>query len=327
LDTPLSADQDGNELTLADVLEAGEDIYEKHTDMEGLRAVLAEFGKTASPRDIQIIRMRFMEDKTQRETAEALNIAQSYVSRLENKVLRKIRKTAVKIGFMDANIPKPKKGETKTVGYREIDECKLKWLFENTVLNNSEIARIMGCAILTVSKYRKKFENGKMYRAADESAKALYERYLNTLNKEQTRQLQRRIEKRREADRTAPSEVKVYSIAELQKTPQKTPQEDAQSATAPPQPGVYAAEVACASPVTLDKPVNPVPLEQALTAKQEIKQGEQESQFSSEERKPKSMSFTLQGADYDNICDLLEFFVKQLERGKTYCFEVAATEE
>ncbi|MGN1403120.1 MAG: RNA polymerase sporulation sigma factor SigE [Ruminococcus sp.] len=95
IDEPLSADWDGNELLLSDILGTDEDIVckdiETEAEREMLRAAVSELGE----REQEIMEMRFGltggRERTQKEVAEAIGISQSYISRLEKKIIRKLR--------------------------------------------------------------------------------------------------------------------------------------------------------------------------------------------------------------------------------------------
>lgn len=96
IDEPLSADWDGNELLLSDILGTDEDIVckdiETEAEREMLRAAVSELGE----REQEIMEMRFGltggRERTQKEVAEAIGISQSYISRLEKKIIRKLRR-------------------------------------------------------------------------------------------------------------------------------------------------------------------------------------------------------------------------------------------
>ena len=96
LDEPINLDGDGNELLLSDILGTGEDeIFaplEAAADMRALREALREL----SEREREIIGMRFgldgRKELTQKEIAQKLGISQSYISRLEKKILGKLRR-------------------------------------------------------------------------------------------------------------------------------------------------------------------------------------------------------------------------------------------
>jgi len=95
LDEPINTDWDGNELLLSDVLGTDGDTVlralEESVDHELLRAALTRL----SARDREIIAMRFglcgLQPLTQKEVADKLGISQSYISRLEKRILEKLR--------------------------------------------------------------------------------------------------------------------------------------------------------------------------------------------------------------------------------------------
>lgn len=95
IDEPLNIDYDGNELLLSDVLGTEDDIVNKgietEAEREQLRNAVAELGD----REREIMEMRFGlidgKEKTQKEVAELIGISQSYISRLEKKIIKKLR--------------------------------------------------------------------------------------------------------------------------------------------------------------------------------------------------------------------------------------------
>lgn len=94
-DEPLNTDWDGNELLLSDVLGQESDVV-KHIEEEVDRSLLACALAQLSSREKTIMRLRFGldnggEQKTQKEVADLLGISQSYISRLEKRILRKLR--------------------------------------------------------------------------------------------------------------------------------------------------------------------------------------------------------------------------------------------
>jgi len=96
IDEPLNVDWDGNELLLGDVLGSdGEEIH-RELEREEDRQILMCAVEKLSPRDRRIIAARFglfgKEEKTQKEVAEELGISQSYISRLEKKIIAKLKK-------------------------------------------------------------------------------------------------------------------------------------------------------------------------------------------------------------------------------------------
>lgn len=96
LDEPINQDGDGNELLLSDILGTGEDeifaSLEADADMGALRHALTEL----NDRERQLIGMRFglngRKELTQKEIAQLLGISQSYISRLEKRILGKLRR-------------------------------------------------------------------------------------------------------------------------------------------------------------------------------------------------------------------------------------------
>jgi len=96
IDEPLSVDWDGNELLLSDVLGSDNDVVSRELEEDEEKRVLIEAVKTLNPRERVIIEMRFglggYEELTQKEVADALGISQSYISRLEKKIMQRLRK-------------------------------------------------------------------------------------------------------------------------------------------------------------------------------------------------------------------------------------------
>lgn len=95
IDEPLSADWDGNELLLSDILGTDEDIVIKNIETEAEREMLLAAVSELGEREQEIMQMRFGltggRERTQKEVAEAIGISQSYISRLEKKIIRKLR--------------------------------------------------------------------------------------------------------------------------------------------------------------------------------------------------------------------------------------------
>jgi len=95
-DEPLNIDWDGNELLLSDVLGTENDVIYKHIEGEVDRTLLYSAMKKLSGRERRIMILRFgLEDgteKTQKEVADLLGISQSYISRLEKRIIKKLRK-------------------------------------------------------------------------------------------------------------------------------------------------------------------------------------------------------------------------------------------
>lgn len=101
LDEPLNVDHDGNELLIGDIVGTDEDIiYE--TIEKDLNKNLLEYAMTAlTPRERTIIQMRYglanQPEQTQKQVAQALGISQSYISRLEKKIIRRLRRELQKV--------------------------------------------------------------------------------------------------------------------------------------------------------------------------------------------------------------------------------------
>ena len=95
LDEPLNTDWDGNELLLSDILGTEGDMVARSLEEEADRSSLALAIAALNPREKQIIQMRFGllggRERTQKEVADMLGISQSYISRLEKKVLARLR--------------------------------------------------------------------------------------------------------------------------------------------------------------------------------------------------------------------------------------------
>lgn len=101
IDEPLNVDWDGNELLLSDVLGTDDDIVNRGLEDKAEKQILLEAMQKLSKREKQIIIMRFglfgKNEKTQREVAELLGISQSYISRLEKRIVAKLKKEVAKI--------------------------------------------------------------------------------------------------------------------------------------------------------------------------------------------------------------------------------------
>jgi len=95
-DEPLSVDWDGNELLLSDVLGSDSDVVSKGMEEDEERRFVREAVKTLNPRERLIIEMRYGlcggRELTQKEVADALGISQSYISRLEKKIMQVLKK-------------------------------------------------------------------------------------------------------------------------------------------------------------------------------------------------------------------------------------------
>ena len=95
IDEPLNVDWDGNELLLSDVLGTDEDIVSRGIEWESERETLLAAVDDLPPREREIMELRFglrgKKELTQREVADRIGISQSYISRLEKKIIRKLR--------------------------------------------------------------------------------------------------------------------------------------------------------------------------------------------------------------------------------------------
>ncbi len=96
IDEPLNQDGDGNELLLSDILGTEEDITSRRIEDEVDKALLKISIEKLSKRERNIMELRFGfsngEEKTQKEVADMLGISQSYISRLEKKIINKMKK-------------------------------------------------------------------------------------------------------------------------------------------------------------------------------------------------------------------------------------------
>ena len=100
-DEPLNTDWDGNELLLSDVLGTDADIVMRPIEEDVDRSLLAEAINILSPREKQIITMRFGlgggREQTQKEVADQLGISQSYISRLEKRIISRLKKEILRL--------------------------------------------------------------------------------------------------------------------------------------------------------------------------------------------------------------------------------------
>lgn len=96
IDEPLNQDRDGNELLLSDILGTDEDIIYKNLEDEVDHKLLKVAISKLSDKEKYIMNLRFgmggCSEKTQKEVADMLGISQSYISRLEKKIMLKMRK-------------------------------------------------------------------------------------------------------------------------------------------------------------------------------------------------------------------------------------------
>ncbi len=101
IDEPLNVDWDGNELLLSDILGTDEDVVYKNMEDEAEIKILRQAVSQLSKRERLIVELRYglnREDgmeMTQKEVADLLGISQSYISRLEKKIMKRLRKEFV----------------------------------------------------------------------------------------------------------------------------------------------------------------------------------------------------------------------------------------
>lgn len=100
-DEPLNTDWDGNELLLSDILGTDEDEVARPMEDDAEKKMLMEAISTLSPREKSIILMRFGlpdgQEYTQKEVADIMGISQSYISRLEKKIIEQLRREMLKM--------------------------------------------------------------------------------------------------------------------------------------------------------------------------------------------------------------------------------------
>jgi len=101
IDEPLNIDWDGNELLLSDILGTDEDIVNSNIESETEKNILREAVERLPEREKCIMKMRFGlidgKEKTQKEVADIIGISQSYISRLEKRIIKKLRKELEKV--------------------------------------------------------------------------------------------------------------------------------------------------------------------------------------------------------------------------------------
>lgn len=95
IDEPLNVDSDGNELLLSDVLGSDSDLVSQRLEQDAERTLLHRAIAGLQPRERQIMEMRFGfrdgVERTQKEVADEIGISQSYISRLEKRIIRLLR--------------------------------------------------------------------------------------------------------------------------------------------------------------------------------------------------------------------------------------------
>ena len=95
IDEPLNVDWDGNELLLSDILGSDSDSVNRNIEMEDEKNQLLKIVSRLNEREKQIMTMRFglfgSKEYTQKQVADLLGISQSYISRLEKRIIEKIK--------------------------------------------------------------------------------------------------------------------------------------------------------------------------------------------------------------------------------------------
>ncbi len=102
IDEPLNVDWEGNELLLSDIIVREPDLINRDIEQEAERHLLLECVARLSEREQLIMRLRFgldgNKEHTQKEVADLLGISQSYISRLEKKIIRRLKKDIERSG-------------------------------------------------------------------------------------------------------------------------------------------------------------------------------------------------------------------------------------
>ena len=102
IDEPLNVDWDGNELLLSDILGTDEDVIYHDIKAEIEKSLLNNAISRLNPRERKIVELRYGltnedgEEMTQKEVADLLGISQSYISRLEKKIMKRLKKEIVR---------------------------------------------------------------------------------------------------------------------------------------------------------------------------------------------------------------------------------------
>ncbi len=103
IDEPLNVDWDGNELLLSDILGTDEDIIYRDLEDETEKILLNHAISCLNPRERKIVELRYGlkdadgNEMTQKEVADLLGISQSYISRLEKKIMKRLKKEIVRL--------------------------------------------------------------------------------------------------------------------------------------------------------------------------------------------------------------------------------------
>ena len=104
IDEPLNVDWDGNELLLSDILGSDPDLINRDIELEDEKSLLLRTINAMGERERTIMSMRFglngQREHTQKEVADILGISQSYISRLEKKIIASLKKEIEKATFV-----------------------------------------------------------------------------------------------------------------------------------------------------------------------------------------------------------------------------------
>ena len=99
-DEPLNVDWDGNELLLGDILGTDDDLVDRHIEEEVEKQLLLSAMNNLGKREKLIMEMRYglggNKERTQKEVADMLGISQSYISRLEKRIIRRLKNEIIK---------------------------------------------------------------------------------------------------------------------------------------------------------------------------------------------------------------------------------------
>ncbi|MEG0542489.1 MAG: sigma-70 family RNA polymerase sigma factor, partial [Angelakisella sp.] len=100
-DEPLNVDWDGNELLLSDILGTENDMVNRTIEQDVEKSILLRAVSRLGDREKNIMELRFGlrggEEKTQKEVADLIGISQSYISRLEKRIIRNLKKDLEKV--------------------------------------------------------------------------------------------------------------------------------------------------------------------------------------------------------------------------------------
>lgn len=95
IDEPLNVDGDGNELLLSDILGSDEDIVIGNLEQEVEYSLVLNFVKSLNKREREIMELRFglngKQEHTQKQVADIMGISQSYISRLEKRIIKQLK--------------------------------------------------------------------------------------------------------------------------------------------------------------------------------------------------------------------------------------------